>query len=52
MIEIKDVIAVLCEYLSETIESTLTPEHFRLAKYNKLTDDAVSICYLRLCFNN
>ena len=42
MFDIKEVITILCKYLSDTIDSPLTPEHFRLSKYDKKSDDMVS----------
>lgn len=46
MLDIKEVITILCKYLNDTVDSTLTPEHFRQAKYDKDSDDVVSITSL------
>lgn len=51
MLDIKEVISILCKYLSDTIGSTLTPEHFRLAKYNKNSEDLVSTVETTMFFD-
>ncbi|XP_003428231.1 uncharacterized protein LOC100679754 [Nasonia vitripennis] len=42
MHDIKEVITILCKYLNDTVDSTLTPEHFRLAKYDKSSEDVIN----------
>jgi hypothetical protein len=42
MIDIKEVITTLCKYLNVTIGSALMPDNFRLAKYDRDSDDIVS----------
>ncbi|KAJ8674395.1 hypothetical protein QAD02_005657 [Eretmocerus hayati] len=48
MHDIKDVITTLCNHLSNTINSTLTPEHFRLAKYDKKSPEIINAFWTAL----
>lgn len=45
MVEIKGAILILCKHLSLLFDINFKPEYFRLAKYNKSTDNVVSIYF-------
>ncbi|XP_058802230.1 tubulin epsilon and delta complex protein 1-like [Phymastichus coffea] len=48
MLDIKEVITLLCKYLNDTVDSTLNPEHFRLAKYDNDSDAVIDAFWTTL----
>lgn len=48
MNEVKKVIGLLCKHLNTLFHLDLKPEHFRLAKFNKIDENVVSFfCFIK-----
>ncbi|XP_023245336.1 uncharacterized protein LOC106646766 [Copidosoma floridanum] len=48
MIDVKEIITILCKCLHDAVDSPLTPEHFRIAKYDKTDDDVIDAFWTTL----